>query len=82
MFKYQLTFSVQQLGKSELLLSNIEGIVQVVHGVAPVQLVELNQVGSVLVYNRVERQPVAPRGRKVAYVDVVVAGCLHLTPQQ
>ena len=30
----------------------------------------------------VEGEPVPPAGGKVAHVDVRVAGCLHLAPQQ
>lgn len=50
--------------------------------VAPMKLFKLNQIRSVFVNDGVEGQSVTPRGGEVANVHVVVAGCLHLTPQQ
>lgn len=50
--------------------------------ITTVQLLELYQVRSVLVYDRVERETVTPRGGEVPYVDVVVTGSLHLAPEE
>lgn len=46
------------------------------------QLLKLDQVGSVLVNDRIERQPIAPGSREVTNVHVVVASGLHLTPEE
>lgn len=76
------TFGVQELGEAELLLGDVEGVVQVVYGVGAVQPLELDEVGPVLVDDGVEGQAVAPRGGEVAHVHVVVAGGLHLAPEE
>ena len=75
-------FGVEQFGQTEFLLSHVEGVVEVEHGVRFRQFVVLNQFWAVLVDDGVECQTVAPRRRKVSNVDVVVTCRLHLTPQQ
>ena len=75
-------FHVQKLDQVELLLSRVKRVVQIVHGVRLGQPLILNEVGSMLVNNRVEGQTVPPRRRKVSNVDVVIPGRLHLAPEQ
>lgn len=41
-----VTFRVQQLGETQVLLGQVEGILQVVVGVGLLQLIEVDQVGS------------------------------------
>jgi hypothetical protein len=77
-----LTFSIEESCESKFLLGHIEGIVEVVHGVALVEFVVLNEVGPVLVDEGIERQAIPPAGGEVAHVDIVVASRLHLAPQQ
>lgn len=48
--------------------------------IASMEFLKLYEIWSVFVYDGVERQPVAPRGREVAYIYVVVAGRFHLAP--
>jgi hypothetical protein len=75
-------FGVEQFGKTELLFSHIEGVVQVKHGVGFGQFVVLDQFRAVFVNNGVESQTVAPRSREISNVDVLITGGFHLTPEQ
>lgn len=42
----------------------------------------MNEVRAVLVDDGVEGQPVPPGGGEVAHIHIVVAGRLHLAPEQ
>jgi hypothetical protein len=42
----------------------------------------LDEFRPVLVDDGVEGEAVAPRGREVSHVDIVVTGCFHLAPEQ
>ena len=46
MFLWRLTFWIKQLGKTQLLLSHIESILEIVVSIGPFQCVKLNQVRS------------------------------------
>lgn len=43
-----LTFRVQEFGEPQVLLSNVEGLLEVVCGIGPDQLMELNQIRPVV----------------------------------
>lgn len=73
---------IEQFRQSQLILGHIERIVEIVNGIGLAQLVELYKIRPVLVNNGIERQTVPPGGREVPDVDVVIAGRLHLAPEQ
>ena len=63
-------------------MDNHKGVVEFVHCFGLGQLVVLYEVSPVLVDDGVEGQTVPPGGGEVPHVDVVVAGRLHLAPEQ
>ena len=59
------TFSVEQARDAELVLSDVEGVVEVADVVVRVEAVVVDEVGPVRVYERVEAETVAPACREV-----------------
>ena len=59
------TFSVEQARDAELVLSDVEGVVEVADVVVGVEAVVVDEVGPVRVYERVEAETVAPACREV-----------------
>ena len=62
------TFSVEQARDAQLVLSDVEGVVEVADVVVRVEAVVVDEVGPVRVYERIEAETVAPARREV--VDV------------
>ena len=59
------TFSVEQARDAELVLSDVEGVVEVADVVVRVEAVVVDEVGPVRVYERIEAETVAPARREV-----------------
>ena len=73
---------LEQARDAQAALGRLKRVVQVVGGVALLQRRVLDELGLVLVYERVEGEAVAPRRREVAHVHVRIVGRLDLTPQE
>ena len=59
------TFGVEQARDAELVLSDVEGVVEVADVVVGVEAVVVDEVGPVRVYERVEAETIAPARREV-----------------
>lgn len=78
----EYVLGIEELGQTELVLGYVEGVVQIVDGIALAELVVLYQLGFVLVDYGVEGQTVSPAGGEVPNVHIVITSGLHLTPEQ
>jgi len=52
------------------------------HGVALAQLIKLDKVRAVLVDDGVEGETIAPAGREVPHVDIMISRSFHLAPEK
>ncbi|CAG0894528.1 unnamed protein product [Darwinula stevensoni] len=46
------------------------------------KLLKLNEIRTMLVDEGIEGKSIAPRCGEVAYIHIVISGCLHLTPEE
>ena len=80
--KEKLTFSIKEFSESQSLLCHIEGIVEVMERIGFRKFLKLNEIRTMLVDEGIEGESIAPRSGKVAYIHIVISGCLHLTPEE
>lgn len=77
-----LTVGVQHAGDVQILLGDIEGSVQVLHGVVLGELAVVDKVGSVPMNESAEGQTVLEGQVEVLDVHVLIRRCLALAPKQ